>query len=55
MIFLNSNSTSAISTNRAESQEIQDLIELMPSEIEGVSGGLLHIRKLPQITNSPDT
>jgi len=37
-----------------ETQDNFEISDLTSSEIEEVSGGLLHIRKLPQITNSPD-
>jgi hypothetical protein len=36
-------------------EDNSSISELISSEIEEISGGLLHIRKLPQIINSPDT
>jgi hypothetical protein len=44
-------------TNHIEkiSENIDNEIhDLNATEIDLISGGLLHIRKLPQITNSPD-
>jgi len=36
-------------------QQDFEIAELSSNEIENISGGILHIRKLPQITNNPDT